>query len=640
MRHVALLGTVLAMLVAPAVTEAQTATGQITGSVKDSSGAVMEKVKVVVTNEETGLTRETTTTADGAYVVPLLPVGSYVVTAEQSGFKIAITSGVRLNVDQIQRIDLQLDAGNVSETVEVRSARRRPRHGEREHRPQHHREAGDRAAAQRPELPAAALPRGRRGRNRRRAGRPCDKASATPSASWVPGRPRTTTCSTGHPTRTRRWARRRRFFRWMRSRSSRSRRRPTRRSTASAPTRSTSSARPEPTSCTGRCSGSCATTGSTPGILRPRDGADTEARSESVRVRRRRPGLRAGSTMDATRPSSWSTTRARGIERGSSGVLHRADSGPARRPVHDDDHRSADRPAVPEQHDSAVTFFAPGAAGAARNNWYPAPNAISPHGNYRLVRTLPQNQDQFTLRGDQDLGQLGHAFSARYTKTDLRRTAPVRDLSRSSATAFRAGHHQLAGLRIRCPSATISSTSSGSDASTRARDQHGSPARRPTWTSSSLTGMFTDAARRSSASARASASTSGTPGAGRRGQRVHREQSADVGPEQHDHLDSSGSHTLNFGFNYRRWWLQRDLATGFSAISPSTSASPATAGRADMLLGYYSGVGVFQPAAFSVPGAAGNPREFNFQYFAPYFQDDWRVNSTADREPGPAVGLP
>ena len=46
-----------------------------------------------------------------------------------------------------------------------------------------------------------------------------------------------------------------------------------------------------------------------------------------------------------------------------------------------------------------------------------------------------------------------------------------------------------------------------------------------------------------------------------------------------------------------------------------------------MLLGYYSAVGIFQPAAFSVPGATGNPREFNFKYFAPYFQDDWRVNS-------------
>jgi hypothetical protein len=45
-----------------------------------------------------------------------------------------------------------------------------------------------------------------------------------------------------------------------------------------------------------------------------------------------------------------------------------------------------------------------------------------------------------------------------------------------------------------------------------------------------------------------------------------------------------------------------------------------------MLLGYYSGASVFQPAGFSVPGRSGNPREFNFQYFAPYVQDDWKVS--------------
>ena len=87
-----------------------------------------------------------------------------------------------------------------------------------------------------------------------------------------------------------------------------------------------------------------------------------------------------------------------------------------------------------------------------------------------------------------------------------------------------------------------------------------------------------------------------------------------------------GHHTLNFGINYRRWWLQRDLATGFLG---NYAFNVGFTGNlvADMLLGYYSGVGVFQPAAFSVPGAAGNPREFNFEYVAPYFQDDWRVNS-------------
>ena len=53
----------------------------------------------------------------------------------------------------------------------------------------------------------------------------------------------------------------------------------------------------------------------------------------------------------------------------------------------------------------------------------------------------------------------------------------------------------------------------------------------------------------------------------------------------------------------------RDLATGFLG---NYSFNVGFTGDlvADMLLGYYSGVGIFQPAAFSVPGAAGNPREF------------------------------
>ncbi len=100
---------------------AQTATGQITGTVRDATGAVMSGVKVVVTNQQTGLTRETKTGANGDYVIPLLPVGVYVVTAEQTGFKTAILSDVALTVEQIKRVDMLLALGSVNETVEVQS---------------------------------------------------------------------------------------------------------------------------------------------------------------------------------------------------------------------------------------------------------------------------------------------------------------------------------------------------------------------------------------------------------------------------------------------------------------------------------------------------------------------------------------
>ena len=79
-------GAVLAAFVSMTSTSlAQTATGQITGTVRDASGAVMPGVKVAVTNEQTGLTRQTITGANGEYVIPLLPVGVYVVTGNRRG---------------------------------------------------------------------------------------------------------------------------------------------------------------------------------------------------------------------------------------------------------------------------------------------------------------------------------------------------------------------------------------------------------------------------------------------------------------------------------------------------------------------------------------------------------------------------
>ena len=122
----ALASALLAAIVSlPAASSAQTATGQITGTVTDTSGAVMPGVKVVVTNQQTGLTRETTTSDDGDYVVPLLPVGDYVVTAEQAGFKLAVTSDVQLNVDQVQRVDIA--AGGRQRHRDGRSAGERAR---------------------------------------------------------------------------------------------------------------------------------------------------------------------------------------------------------------------------------------------------------------------------------------------------------------------------------------------------------------------------------------------------------------------------------------------------------------------------------------------------------------------------------
>src|SRR5215475_2063800 len=100
---------------------AQTATGQITGVVKDANGAVLAKAKVKVDNALTGLARETTTNEEGIYAFPLLPVGVYAVTVEHQGFHAAKKANISVNVDQIVRAEFDLTIGNVSDIVEVES---------------------------------------------------------------------------------------------------------------------------------------------------------------------------------------------------------------------------------------------------------------------------------------------------------------------------------------------------------------------------------------------------------------------------------------------------------------------------------------------------------------------------------------
>ena len=192
MRKLASLIAVLACLGLAGSAQAQTATGQITGTVTDTTGGVMPGVKVVVTSQQTGLTRETTTSDVGNYAVPLLPVGNYLVTAEQSGFKLAVQSDIQLNVDQVQRIDLQLEAGNVSERVEVRAdASTLDTETATVGQVISERQVTQLPLNGRNFLQLLFLGAGR-GRDRWRAGEICARAWATRSASWDRGRRRTT----------------------------------------------------------------------------------------------------------------------------------------------------------------------------------------------------------------------------------------------------------------------------------------------------------------------------------------------------------------------------------------------------------------------------------------------------------------
>lgn len=101
------------------ILSAQTPTGQITGLVTDSTGAVAPDARIIVRNIETGVEQTTTAGSQGYYTVPLLQPGRYQVTVQKQGFRSVTRSGLTLNVNQALRIDFALDVGAVSESVSI-----------------------------------------------------------------------------------------------------------------------------------------------------------------------------------------------------------------------------------------------------------------------------------------------------------------------------------------------------------------------------------------------------------------------------------------------------------------------------------------------------------------------------------------
>src|SRR5262249_48798669 len=98
---------------------AQTITGSITGTVTDPSKAVVADVKVGATNNATNLTYQTTTNEGGVYNLLFLPGGQYTVSATASGFQKAFLGPFSLDVNQIAKVDVALEVGEVTQSVEI-----------------------------------------------------------------------------------------------------------------------------------------------------------------------------------------------------------------------------------------------------------------------------------------------------------------------------------------------------------------------------------------------------------------------------------------------------------------------------------------------------------------------------------------
>src|ERR1700676_3232663 len=93
--------------------------GTIVGTVTDAKGGVISRAKVTVKNTGTNAVREVFTNAGGEYTAPLLPPGLYEISVEQTGFRRAIISQIKLDVDQTARVDVVLQGASPPKRASV-----------------------------------------------------------------------------------------------------------------------------------------------------------------------------------------------------------------------------------------------------------------------------------------------------------------------------------------------------------------------------------------------------------------------------------------------------------------------------------------------------------------------------------------
>jgi hypothetical protein len=98
--------------------EAQTFRGAISGRVADQSGAVLPGVSVTATNDATGVSRTTTTSATGDFSVPDLQLGIYTVEATLQGFQ-TVRTKIEVSVSQVASVELKMGLSQVAETINV-----------------------------------------------------------------------------------------------------------------------------------------------------------------------------------------------------------------------------------------------------------------------------------------------------------------------------------------------------------------------------------------------------------------------------------------------------------------------------------------------------------------------------------------
>ncbi|MFZ1157387.1 MAG: carboxypeptidase regulatory-like domain-containing protein, partial [Candidatus Sulfotelmatobacter sp.] len=112
---------VVLCLAIPSMLMAQGTSGRILGRIADPTGAVLNGVKVAASNEATGVSRSAQSNESGDYVFPDLPVGTYTLSYELTGFKKDLRRSIKLDVNQVITLNVTMQLGQAQEVVDVTS---------------------------------------------------------------------------------------------------------------------------------------------------------------------------------------------------------------------------------------------------------------------------------------------------------------------------------------------------------------------------------------------------------------------------------------------------------------------------------------------------------------------------------------
>ncbi len=109
----------VALLFVPLLAFGQSQNASISGTITDATGAVVPNAQLELTNEQRQVTMKTTSASNGLYSFPNLVPGNYDLKVEAAGFKSVAQKGISITINQLARVDVQLEVGTSVQTVDV-----------------------------------------------------------------------------------------------------------------------------------------------------------------------------------------------------------------------------------------------------------------------------------------------------------------------------------------------------------------------------------------------------------------------------------------------------------------------------------------------------------------------------------------